>query len=320
MKRGRRGARGRYRGRQSHTGIRGRWIVMRLPRCSKTRTTKAARQGRRTSDISGGHHDETHPAEAYLALQASPAFPAVPCSRVQRRRRRRSCRRDRSSHPAIARAQTAIKIGYVSPQSGPLAAFSEADDFVIAKMAKLCGRRRARRSRSSCGTASPNPNRAARSRRELIVNEGIALLVAASTPETTNPVATVAEIEEFPCITTMAPWQPWYIGRQGNPGRSGELGAVRLHLPLLLGPRGHHRGVRRDVGPARHQQAGRRAVPQRRRRQCLGRSQCRHRAGPCAGRRVHASSIRAATRICQTISRRRSMRSRTPRPRSSPAS
>ena len=28
----------------------------------------------------------------------------------------------------------------------------------------------------------------------------------------------MAEVEEFPCITTMAPWQPWYIGRQGNPG------------------------------------------------------------------------------------------------------
>jgi branched-chain amino acid transport system substrate-binding protein len=119
--------------------------------------------------------------------------------------------------PAVRAQGAAIKVGYVTPQSGPLAAFAEADTFVIAKMAELSAAAGvpieivARDSQS-------NPNRAADVARELIVNDGISLLVAASTPETTNPVATVAEVEEFPCITTMAPWQPWYIGRQGNPG------------------------------------------------------------------------------------------------------
>jgi branched-chain amino acid transport system substrate-binding protein len=119
--------------------------------------------------------------------------------------------------PAVRAQGAAVKIGYVSPQSGPLAAFAEADSFVIAKMTELAAKAGlpieivVRDSQS-------NPNRAADVARELIVNDGIALLVAASTPETTNPVATVAEVEEFPCITTMAPWQPWYIGRQGNPG------------------------------------------------------------------------------------------------------
>lgn len=119
--------------------------------------------------------------------------------------------------PAVHAQGATIKVGYVTPQSGPLAAFAEADNFVIAKMAELS---------AAAGTpieiiardSQSNPNRAAEVARELIVNDGIALIVAASTPETTNPVATVAEVEEFPCITTMAPWQPWYIGRQGNPG------------------------------------------------------------------------------------------------------
>jgi branched-chain amino acid transport system substrate-binding protein len=44
------------------------------------------------------------------------------------------------------------------------------------------------------------------------------LILAASTPETTNPVSTQCEIEEMPCVTTMCPWQPYFIGRQGNPG------------------------------------------------------------------------------------------------------
>src|SRR6202012_3064584 len=34
--------------------------------------------------------------------------------------------------PAIAQAR-AIKLGYVSPQTGPLAAFAEADNFIMAK-------------------------------------------------------------------------------------------------------------------------------------------------------------------------------------------
>ena len=44
------------------------------------------------------------------------------------------------------------------------------------------------------------------------------MMVVASTPETTNPVSTQCEIEEIPCISTVAPWQPYFIGRQANPG------------------------------------------------------------------------------------------------------
>ncbi len=122
--------------------------------------------------------------------------------------------------PAIVRAQSPVKVGYVTPSTGPLAPFAEADNFVIERMTALS---------AEAGMpieivvrdSQSNPNRAAEVARELIVNEEVALLVAASTPETTNPVATTAEIEEWPCITTMAPWQPWYIGRQANPGDPG---------------------------------------------------------------------------------------------------
>ena len=62
-----------------------------------------------------------------------------------------------------------------------------------------------------------NPNRAAQVAKELIVQDKIDLMLVASTPETTNPVSTQCEIEEVPCISTMAPWQPWFIGRQANP-------------------------------------------------------------------------------------------------------
>ncbi|MEM1079328.1 MAG: ABC transporter substrate-binding protein [Pseudomonadota bacterium] len=116
--------------------------------------------------------------------------------------------------PAIARGAR-IKIGYVTPQSGPLAAFAEADPFILDGFAA-----------SEAGAhfevivkdSQSNPNRAAEVAQELIVDDEIDLMLVASTPETTNPVTTTCENEEIPCISTVAPWQPWFIGQQGNPG------------------------------------------------------------------------------------------------------
>jgi branched-chain amino acid transport system substrate-binding protein len=124
--------------------------------------------------------------------------------------------------PAIAQ-QKPIKIGFVSPQTGPLAAFAEADNFVLGQV------REATKDGLKVGnTTRPievvvrdsqsNPNRAAEVAKELIVRDKIDLMLSANTPETTNPVATQCEIEEVACVTNNCPWQPYFIGRQGNPG------------------------------------------------------------------------------------------------------
>ncbi len=124
--------------------------------------------------------------------------------------------------PAIAQ-QRAIKLGYVSPQTGPLAAFAEADNFTLAMLrdvvkggASIGGRTHA--IEVVVKDSQSNPNRAAQVAKDLIVQDKIDLMLVASTPETTNPVSTQCEIEEVPCISTKAPWQPWFIGRQANPG------------------------------------------------------------------------------------------------------
>jgi branched-chain amino acid transport system substrate-binding protein len=123
--------------------------------------------------------------------------------------------------PALAAAKT-IKLGYVSPQTGPLAAFGAADAFTLEAFARVF-----KSGIAVGGTTYPvevivkdsqsDPNRAAAVAKELIVNDKIDLMLVASTPETTNPVSTQCEIEEVPCISTMAPWQPFFIGRQSNP-------------------------------------------------------------------------------------------------------
>lgn len=120
------------------------------------------------------------------------------------------------ARPAIAQG-AAIKLGYVSPQSGPLAAFAEADKFIIdgfLAAAKAAGQN----FEVIVKDSQSNPNRAAEVAKELIVNDEVNLMLVASTPETTNPVATTCEAEGLPCISTVAPWQPWFIGQQGNPG------------------------------------------------------------------------------------------------------
>ena len=118
--------------------------------------------------------------------------------------------------PALAKGKAA-KIGYVSPQTGPLAAFAEADTFVIDgfnKAAKAQGLN----VEVIVKDSQSNPNRAAEVAKQLIVDDEVTLMLVASTPETTNPVTTTCEAEGIACVSTVAPWQPWFIGQQSNPG------------------------------------------------------------------------------------------------------
>lgn len=125
--------------------------------------------------------------------------------------------------PAVRAQAPTIKIGYVTPQTGPLAAFAEADAFTIKAFQSIV-----KDGIEIGGTKYPvevlardsqsNPNRAAEVAKGLIVDDQVSLMLVASTPETTNPVSTVCEAEGLPTVSTIAPWQPWFIGRQGNPG------------------------------------------------------------------------------------------------------
>jgi branched-chain amino acid transport system substrate-binding protein len=116
--------------------------------------------------------------------------------------------------PALAQGAK-IRIGYVSPQSGPLAGFAESDAYNIeAFLATEVGQN----FEVIVKDSQSDPNRAAAVAKELIIDDEINLMIVASTPETTNPVATTCEAEGMPVISTKAPWQPWFIGQQGNPG------------------------------------------------------------------------------------------------------
>src|ERR1700683_3993003 len=95
--------------------------------------------------------------------------------------------------PANAQS-AAIKIGFVSPTTGPIAAFGEADGFILKRVAKGVGAGIVNNGKpypiqviaKDCQSSS---SRAAEVASELILGEKVDLIVAADTPDVTNTVA-----------------------------------------------------------------------------------------------------------------------------------
>ncbi len=121
-------------------------------------------------------------------------------------------------------AADTIKIGYVSPQTGPLAPFGEADKWVIDQMKTafkdgltIGGKKYA--VQIVLKDSQSNPNRAGEVANDLVLKDKVALMLTAGTPETANPVSDVCELNEVPCISSVVPWQPWFFGRKGDPAK-----------------------------------------------------------------------------------------------------
>lgn len=124
-------------------------------------------------------------------------------------------------------AASTLKIGYVSPQTGPLAVFAEPDAFTLAQVKralsggiKVGGRTYA--VEIVYKDSQSNSNRAAEVASDLILKDKVDIVVAASTPETTNPVADQCELGGMPCVTNDTPWQPHFFGRGGDPKKGFE--------------------------------------------------------------------------------------------------
>jgi branched-chain amino acid transport system substrate-binding protein len=124
---------------------------------------------------------------------------------------------------AFASTRT-IKIGLVTPRTGALAPFGAADNFTLAQMRRIF----TKGLRSGKNTfpveiyqrdAQSNSNRAATVAQSLISDEKVDLMLVGDTPDITNPVSDTCEANGVPCISSLAPWQPWFFGRKGNPAK-----------------------------------------------------------------------------------------------------
>jgi branched-chain amino acid transport system substrate-binding protein len=135
-----------------------------------------------------------------------------------------ACGSSSSSGSGSSGSAGTIKIGYVSPLTGPAAGFGEPDPYVIglAKAAFAPGITIAGKkwdvqiiSKDSQSTPSVSAQMAS----DLIQSEGVDLMLTTSTPETVNPVSDASEAAAVPCISTVVPWEAWYFGRGAKPGQ-----------------------------------------------------------------------------------------------------
>src|SRR5215831_5662402 len=88
----------------------------------------------------------------------------------------------------------AIKIGHVSPKTGPLAGFGEADGFILEQVRGILANGLASGGRTYpvqiiSKDSQSSGSRAAEVASELILGDKVDLIVASATPDTTNPVA-----------------------------------------------------------------------------------------------------------------------------------
>ena len=226
--------------------------------------------------------------------------------------------------PAILRHTRAyadevvIKVGHVSPQTGPLAGFGEADPYILGEIEKIFAggidnNGRLVKIEIIAKDSQSNPNRAAEVAAELILKDEVDIITAASTPDTTNPVADQAEVNEVPCVTTDCPWQPYFFGRNGDPATGfdwtyhffwGLEDVIAAFLALW-----DQEGVQKTVGGLFPNDADGNA---------WGDANVGFPPALAEGR-LHSWSIRAATSRSTTTSPPRSAPSRMPVARSSPA-
>ena len=126
--------------------------------------------------------------------------------------------------PTYVRAQTAgkIKLGYISPTTGPLASFGETDGYTLQKIRAVLGGKLTANNGNTYEIeildrdSQSNPNKSAEIAGNLILNDEIQLLLPASTTDTILPAAEQAELYETPCLSSGAPWQAVIMPRGGD--------------------------------------------------------------------------------------------------------
>ncbi|WP_063332988.1 ABC transporter substrate-binding protein [Marinomonas sp. TW1] len=123
----------------------------------------------------------------------------------------------------VAADEDTINIGFISPRTGPLASFGKTDGFVLEQARKALAdgmtiQGKHYKVNILDRDSQSDPARAGQLAKELI-NQGVDLMLAVSTPEVINPVADAGEAAGVPTLSTVMPWEAWYYGRGAKPGQ-----------------------------------------------------------------------------------------------------
>ncbi len=129
--------------------------------------------------------------------------------------------------PSLARTARAaakrdyILVGHPNPSTGPIASFGEAspwaDNLAIGEINKAGGimikeaGKKLPIKLKMVDTAS-DPTKAADVASKLILNDKVDIMIALHTPDTVNPVTSICERYEVPCVSLDAPIEAWLTG------------------------------------------------------------------------------------------------------------
>jgi branched-chain amino acid transport system substrate-binding protein len=115
-----------------------------------------------------------------------------------------------------------IKIGFVSPQTGPVSIFGQPNTYVLGKVRSALAKGLAIGGKKYsveiiAKDSQSSSSGAATAASQLIQQDAVNFLIATSTPDTTNPVTEQAEASGVPCLNTICPWEQWYYSSSGSP-------------------------------------------------------------------------------------------------------
>ena len=122
-----------------------------------------------------------------------------------------------------AQAADTLKVGFISPRTGPLGGFGEGDGYILDLARKAVANGFKVGDKTYAVTiidqdTQSDPARAGQLAKDLINNQGIDMMLTTSTPEVVNPVADACEAAGVPCLSTIVPWEAFYFGRGAKPG------------------------------------------------------------------------------------------------------
>jgi len=118
----------------------------------------------------------------------------------------------------------ALTIGWIHPLTGSLAGFGAPDNWVLQQAMATSQFKNGIKAGGSTYSVTvksydtqSSVTRAGSLAKQAIQQDNVDLLLASSTPETVNAVASEAEALGTPLICSNIPWESWYINLGGNP-------------------------------------------------------------------------------------------------------
>lgn len=118
-----------------------------------------------------------------------------------------------------------IKIGVVSPLTGSLASFAKPDEWIVNTVAAtvkdgvVCGDGKSHKFEFKIVDSQSRADRAAQVAGDLILNDGVDMVLASSNPDTVNPVADQCEVNGVPFLANFVPYEAFFFGRKGTPDK-----------------------------------------------------------------------------------------------------